>query len=386
MQPQGVRPNQQMANSRRAAPLQRYQETGVALLVISPLLPVACVLDCVRDSKRSRVSALMSAVAFHTGAKKPKWLIAAVPTALTALVAVWLMAQRQSRPEDLVFVPAGSDQQARTLLARMLETNKPWLEPKPLRAVYSLRRTFRQYSWRGRLTAPQSLGPYAITPESPQEVRVGALVWTPLHALVASEPGPHVKRWFQHGDEGGPVGYTVRMLGQTHWKGKQVIGLEITFDSPERCMVGTGGQVNGTYNVSTFGAQKARMLVDARKAIPLLIGTCPDAGRTVPFRWEYLWEFPSRFSKIAGGLAPESFTWRDLREPFGKHYEKQEFQIFNGVWIFKRGTGVWRRSIPTLPGSALKQTVDRLKGFRYERQEAEILNLQLQPEQSSVSK
>ncbi len=306
--------------------------------------------------------------------------------ALTAVVAVWLMAQRQSRPEDLVFVPAGSDQQARTLLERMLETNKPWLEPKPLRAVYSLDRTFRQYSWKGRLTTQQTLGPYDITPKSPQEVRVGALVWTPLHALVASEPGPQVKRWFRHGEEGGPVGYTVQMLGQTRWSGKQVIGLEITFDSPERCTVGTGGQVDGTYNVSTFGAQKARMLVDARKAIPVLIGTCSDPDRTVAFRWEYLWEFPSRFSKIAGGLAPESFTWRDVREPFGKHYEKQEFQIFSDAWIFKRGTGVWRPSTATLPGSALKRMVDRLKSFRYERQEAKILNLQLQAEQSSVSK
>jgi len=328
----------------------------------------------------------MSAVALHTGAKRPKWLITAVLMALTALVAAWLMAQRQTRPEDLVFMPAGLDQQAVTLVARMLETNKPWLEPKPLRASYSLRRTFRQYSWRGRLTTQQTLGPYAITPESSQEVRVGALVWTPLHAMVAGEPGPHAKRWFRHGDEGGPVGYTVRMLGQTRWRGKQVIGLEITFDSSERCTVGTGGQVDGTYNVSTFGAQKARILLDATRAIPVLIGTCSDPDRTVVFRWEYLWEFPSRFSEIAGGLAPESFTWRDLREPFGKHYEKQEFQIFTGAWIFKRGTGVWRPSTPALPGSALKQMVDRLKGFRYERQEAKMLNLKLQPEQSSASK
>ncbi len=327
----------------------------------------------------------MAAFVRHNRTKRSKWLIGTLLTALIVLVAAWRLVQRQSRPEDLVFVPASSDQQASTLVERMLRTNKPWLEPRPLSATYSLHRTSREYSWHGRLATQQTLGPYAITPESPQEIRVGALVWTPLHAMVASQPGTHVKRWFRHGDEGGPVGYTVRTLGQTRWKGKQVIGLEVIFDSPERCTVGTGGQVDGTYVVSTFGAQKARILLDATKAVPVLIGTCSDSDRASAFRWEYIWEFPSEWFEVAGGLAPRSFTWRDLGEPFGKHYEKQQFQIVSDTWIFKAGTSVWRPRNPAMAGSPLKQWIDRLKGLRYQRQEAQCVNLQLQAEQSNVS-
>jgi hypothetical protein len=58
---------------------------------------------------------------------------------------VWLV-QWADSPERLVFTPAGGHEAAEELVARMLATNRPWLDPKPLRATYSFRGEYTAWS------------------------------------------------------------------------------------------------------------------------------------------------------------------------------------------------------------------------------------------------
>lgn len=302
-----------------------------------------------------------------------------LPLFLTASLAVLIFsARRVQHPQELKFTLRGSDEDARVLVERLLQVNKPWLAPVPLQGTYSVRFTGHRYSMAGCSKTQRTLGPFTIARDSPQEIRVGALVWTPLHTMESSQPDVQGKRWFRHGDEGRPVPYTVRMLGEAVWRGIQVVGVEVTFETPERCSVGTGGQIDGTYECSTFPAKKARIVLDERNAIPLLVGVSES---TNGFVWEYTWEFSPRFFRVSGGLAPQSFEWR-----WGKNRYRQSFQVIDSAWIFKEGRAVWDLSYPgqtTRSGTFLGNVWARLKSHSWSINRAEIFGLQALDSQSS---
>ncbi len=292
------------------------------------------------------------------------------------LAVLFFWARRVQNPQELRFILHGSDEDARALVQRMLLVNKPWLAPAPLQGSYSFRRSSRRYSISGCPKTQQAWGPYTIDRDSPQEIRVGALVWTPLHTMECSQPDLAGKRWFRHGDEGRPKPYTVRMLGETIWKGNKVLGVEVTLESPERWMVGTGGQIDGTYECATLGGRKARILLDECNAIPVLVSV---SDSTNGFAWGCTWEFGPRFFKVQDGLAPQSFEWKG-----GKVRFQQKFQIMGDAWIFKEGRAVWDHSWqPPSSRNILGNLWWRLKSQSWSVTHAELTGPQVQGYQSS---
>ncbi len=210
-------------------------------------------------------------------------------------------------PADLVYRKEGSDADAQALVARVLKANHPWLEPTPANATYSLLREAEG--------AQERSGPFSTVKGCKSAVRVGSIVWTPLHSMGRKD-----------------ARYTVHMVGKAQWKGKNLVAVDVTFDPPVRSAVGLGGQGNTNYSYCDSSTATARIVLDAMKALPLVID-CSSAAAPQSIRFRCTWAFDPDFFAVNGGVAPKTFYWD------GKSVmrERQEFQLVGGLWIFKQG-------------------------------------------------
>ena len=210
-------------------------------------------------------------------------------------------------PPDLEYRATDSDEDAEALVARVLKANSPWIEPKPLKASYSLLREVDGTTERS--------GPFSVSADCKRAVRIGSIVWTPLHSMARKN-----------------TPYTARIAGNAEWKGKKLVALDVTFDPPTRTAVGFGGQANASYSSSDSATATTRIVLDSVKAIPLAIACQTDAlptGETL----RSAWVFDADFFTVDGAFAPKTFYW----EGIGSFRERQEFQVVDGVWIFKQG-------------------------------------------------
>jgi hypothetical protein len=239
---------------------------------------------------------------------------------LLALAAAWWAAHRDAPIDNLAFTPASSDADAKVLVQRMLQVNRPWLEPRSVHASYSLHRDFNEFSLlHGHQENHGTLGPFSIVPGCKQALRIGLTVETPLHAMV-----------------GESTNYTVRMLGETKWRKQRVLGVEVSFASPVRCAVGMGGQ-KISYSFAGYQAKEVRILIDPEKAVPLLLRTSAELNIPRTPKLKTVWEFSPQFLELDDGLAPRALDWRDNSNVCREH---QEFQVVNGIWLFSRGRSV----------------------------------------------
>jgi hypothetical protein len=237
-------------------------------------------------------------------------------------------------PEDMKFTPAGSDEDAKRLVERVLEANKPWLEPKPVEATYWLSRE-------AGATKERS-GPFLIGKGCKPAVRVGSIVRTPLHNVARKD-----------------TRYTLRMVGKAEWKGKSLLAVDVAFDPPDRGAVGFGGQAGTTYSSCDYSTATARIMIEPTKAIPLFMECWSEVLPQSDRRYRCVWAFDPDFFEIDGGFAPKLFVWDDV----SSFSERQEFQVVGGVWIFKQGDA-WYGA-------------ENLSGMSGHIQKLELLDLQL---------
>ncbi len=274
-----------------------------------------------------------------------KYVIAAL--LLIAVSAVWLSSPRMTTFENLPLTPAGSDQDAQVLVARMLRVNQPWLQPVSVDATDRLRRNYDESSLReGHTTKKEKLGPYSIGPGCSPPQRVGSWVQTPLHAMLTNS------------------GYAVRMLGKTKWQGKRLIAVNVAFEFPVRCKVGMGGQSGTTFSYSSYPVKDARIWIDPDRAVPVCIRTSAA---------ESTYRFTDDFYKFMGGLAPRAFEWTSP----GTFRERQEFQLTNGVWIFRRGNAAWQSPDAGSTAGFFRRLVEHVLSRRYFKQELELIDFHL---------
>lgn len=256
------------------------------------------------------------------------WVGVSVVCAGLAGGAVWLW-QRANRPERLVYRPAGGQAEAEALVARMLTTNRPWLGPRPVRATYSFRREVttwslsavgREHSLRHLRTHEKELTkPLTARWKSETDLRVGVLLETPLAAMLGSN-------------------YTIQSLGQTRWRGRTVVAVDVSFLSPIGGGVGMGA---GTahYSSAGFRASAARILIDPVKAVPLFIGTSEATAFGAEPRFSSSFVFDPDFFETQGGFAPRFVEWRMPNMSWRSRYE---FQMTNDFWVFNRGrASIW---------------------------------------------
>ena len=147
-------------------------------------------------------------------------------------------------------------------------------------------------------------------------MRVGSIVWTPLHSMVSKESP-----------------YTVPLLGKTNWKGKSLVAVEVAFQEPVRNGVGLGGQTGTTYSSCSYSTATARIMIEPAKAIPLFIDSWSPLLPQVNRRYHCVWAFGPDFLDVGGGFAPAMFQWEDADD----FRERQEFQVVGGVCDLKQG-------------------------------------------------
>lgn len=225
---------------------------------------------------------------------------------------------------NLVAGYAGPNEEAQTLLNRVLQTNQPWLAPRPLQGHYLLS---RQRAGSGTI---ESIGPcyminqdnptsYFASPASRYADRVGSLVWTPLHDLYQQA-----------------AIYTLSAAGTNDWHGVPVVAIDLAFDPWIRGQIGFGGQAPmlTSYSASNYRVTSARLLIEPTQAVPLQIETHDDSS-SGPY--DVTWEFDSNFLAVDGGLAPRAFEWNE--PDFCR--ERQEFELFEHEWVFQKGQAWW---------------------------------------------
>ena len=206
------------------------------------------------------------------------------------------------------------DELATALIHQMLEANKPWLRPSPIKGNYSLLR------WEPGSTTAQHIGGAALDGNAPlvpneparQTVdRVGSLIWTPLHNLAYGD-GPS-KAHVQPG---------------TNSSGSPELILSLEFNPTVRDQIGFGGQEIGDYSEASYTVQTATIFLNPTNALPTLIRTQSAT-----------WTFDSGFFAVENGFAPRAVDW-DGDGP-NMFSERQEFQLFQGEWLFKKGQAWW---------------------------------------------
>lgn len=279
-----------------------------------------------------------------------RWSGMMLACAVVAAGAYWLV-QRSGRPEELQFSPSIGQAEAETLVNRMLATNRVWLHPQPVRATYCFKRKATSWSlshlWDRRIPRPlrqhdeEEVGPFTARWKSDETLRVGAMVYTPLGAMLD-----------------GRGNYSVQPVGKARWHGKEVVAVDITFLAPAGGRVGMGAGRTG-YSSAGYEARVARILIDPAKAVPLYISTL-GTGVGGPKRpGDSSFEFDPDFLPMTGGYAPRALVWR---RPDLSWSTRFEYQTTNGYWFFKRGKANIKN--------------DRWSHFT---QEVELTRLDLQP-------
>ncbi len=211
------------------------------------------------------------------------------------------------------------NQEAVTLVERMLQVNRPWLLPSPIQGTYS------ELEKQGGVGDGELTGPFALERKvtvpvtyMQQVARVGSILWTPLHNMIR-----------------GVVPYSVQMIGKTNWSNVNVVAIDVAFEYPMRCAIGFGREhTNSAY--CDYRNQNARILIEPTNAIPIYIDTSIPAGPTTGLGIEATWRFDTNFFAVHGGSAPQALEWNDSKYM----RERQEFQVHDQEWIFRHGS-VW---------------------------------------------
>jgi hypothetical protein len=245
----------------------------------------------------------------------------------------------------LTFVGSGSEAETKALVSRMFQVSKVWLDPAPTAATYLLQETMTVSSIdprKRRKTEQKQHGPFSTTPmrlplpaklvttglskegrqnlDSVTErrlVRIGATLLTPLD-YMANEPGS----------------YKLKMVGQTTWKSRKVLGVDVEFDNWIQCRIGMGPQESSGWY---YGTREVRFLIDAENAVPLMIIAYTAPGGHYDPRKGTTWDFDPKFIPVGSGLAPRSITWHSKDDFRGRFRMRLNFQAVNGVWIFRDG-------------------------------------------------
>jgi hypothetical protein len=179
--------------------------------------------------------------------------------------------------------------------------------------------------------ADYTTGPFSLNGVDNQIThpdRVGSLVWTPLHEMAAN---------------GTP--YTLTSAGITNWNGTNLTMVDVTFNTSAGLEIGFGGQItisNDTryvYDHATFGAQRARLLIETNSAVPIVIQTFDTENGT---SYNSTWEFDPFFIPLGNGLVPRAFDW----DATWWLHERQEFQVVGSTWLFKRGDAWYETGFP----------------------------------------
>ena len=106
----------------------------------------------------------------------------------------------------------------------------------------------------------------------------------------------------------------------------------LSFDPPVRCGIGMGGQKGTSYSSCEFATAKAQIVLESTSAVPLVIGLrVRRQPGTAPIAF-YLGVRPRLLH--AGRRIRSEDAVLGRRQTFR---ERQEFQVVNGVWIFKQG-------------------------------------------------
>jgi hypothetical protein len=210
----------------------------------------------------------------------------------------------------------GGTEDAAALVARTLAVNKAWLDPPPVQGHYQL--------WWPPMTnqSERVQGPFSFEGEPSNgwerfsdPYRVGSMVWTPLHVMAS-----------------GKTPYTVIGEGSTNWNGVNAVIIDVAFATNVSCAVGMGGQANVSYSECNYHQiRSARLLIDPTNAVPLWMQTATSPTNT--FQYSPIWNFDPTFLAANGGLAPQSLDWSEPTT----FVEHQDFQVVEGVWIFKSG-------------------------------------------------
>jgi hypothetical protein len=206
---------------------------------------------------------------------------------LSLVAAVMVVKHRRLSPENLTYTPVGPEVDAKAVVAKMFETNRPWLDTPPIWASYKLRRKLRRISLenvyrlrslrRGFESQQSTEGPFTARWRTSEDLRVGAAIWTPLQGMFKN-----------------PNNYTVRAIGTTQWRGRRVLALEVNFFQPLGCEMGMGAG-SFHYSYARFPAQAARILVEPESDLPLFIGTSAQGGFSAGQPYASSWEFDPDF-------------------------------------------------------------------------------------------
>lgn len=250
----------------------------------------------------------------------------------------------------LTFTSAGSEEEAAKLIKRMFEVNKPWLNPAAAALSYKLEITRSQTSvipskWR----KPEhvQLGPFSVEPKPLPPPP------TPISndmdaATVAEHLSAAQQRLLRIGAElvtpidymaNAPESYRLKMLGRTTWRSRPVIGVDVALDHWVQCRIGMdpdGRGGNVVYGWG-YGTREVRILIDEEKSVPLLVIAYTAQGGKYDPRKGTTFEFDPDFLVVDGGLAPRSVAWHSYDNYRGRLRMELEFQVVNGVWIFKDG-------------------------------------------------
>jgi hypothetical protein len=130
------------------------------------------------------------------------------------------------------------------------------------------------------------------------------------------------------------------MVGRTTWKFRRVVAVDVVFPGGIPCRIGMGPHEHGTNDGYAwyYGVQEARILIDAKKAVPLCIISypCPPYTKYDP-RTATTWDFSPDFFEVDGGLAPRWLKWHSHDVCRGYFWDLLRFQVVDGIWIFKNG-------------------------------------------------
>ncbi len=241
-------------------------------------------------------------------------------------IAYWLLRLEETRgptptpTPTFVLPPSDTDETAEALVGRMLEANRPWLDPNRIEAEYWLERISKY--------GTKDIGPWFVDGSGPNPKRVGSIVWSPLHIRNYKESG------YDHEE----VSYNVSMVGQTLYEGLSVIAVDVVFEPSAVDEIGMSGQ-SGEGGSSHGGAEfrACRIYIEPQRAVPLLI---QYSGGTSMERLEFApvtWSFEPDFYEVDGGYAPRAFE----RDQPSFVREVQRFQVVDDVWIYESGDA-WR--------------------------------------------
>ena len=278
-----------------------------------------------------RVAVFAAESVFTSNGSYPRYDIGEIPhTQFAKNLAAWLLRKDIFIPSVPSPTPAPtfssglSDAEGMQLLQKVLETNAPWFDPKPGDISYKL---FRNQS--------ENIGAYTIHNGGNHPVRVGSIVYTPLHILYDKKPP-----------------YSVISMGNTVYHGRKADVLQITFERTWNEEIGMGGQGNTSYSHGGFPLRAFRLYVDPEKAIPLFIGTSQIPFEPQQKTFISTWEFSPDFYALDGGYVPREFTYTN--DAFMR--ERQIFQVVNGIWIYRLGEAYFAKS--SLNEGDLAQTIE----------------------------